>query len=158
MDKNEIPDRSGRPAGSAVPQPIDMLIELWWADHFPGSPVAQLTAGLEPGRHRQGRPEAAARVLCWRSSLTCSSRSALGRCGATAPMLPAPASVPTSSASCRRFRSSGSGRRGNCGGSTSSRSISRAARARSAARPSSPASSGRSTAICFLARRRRPAG
>ena len=27
-----------------MPQPIDMLIELWWADHFPGSPVAQLTA------------------------------------------------------------------------------------------------------------------
>ena len=44
MDENEILDRSGRPAGSTVPQPIDMLIELWWADHFPGSPVAQLTA------------------------------------------------------------------------------------------------------------------
>ena len=43
MDENEIPDESGRPAGSAVPQPINMLIELWWADHFPGSPVAQLT-------------------------------------------------------------------------------------------------------------------
>lgn len=44
MDENEIPDGSGRPAESAVPQPINMLIELWWADHFPGSPVAQLTA------------------------------------------------------------------------------------------------------------------
>lgn len=44
MDENEILDGSGRPAGSAVPQPIEMLIELWWADHFPGSPVAQLTA------------------------------------------------------------------------------------------------------------------
>ena len=44
MDENEVPDGSGRAAGSAVPQPIEMLIELWWADHFPGSPVAQLTA------------------------------------------------------------------------------------------------------------------
>ena len=43
MDENEIPDKSGKPAEGAVPQPIDMLIELWWADHFPGSPVAQLT-------------------------------------------------------------------------------------------------------------------
>ena len=44
MDKNEVPDKPGEPAGSAVPQAIDMLIELWWADHFPGSPVAQLTS------------------------------------------------------------------------------------------------------------------
>ena len=44
MDENGIPDKSGKAAGSAGPQPIDMLIELWWADHFPGSPVAQLTA------------------------------------------------------------------------------------------------------------------
>ena len=44
MDENEVPDRSGRAAGTAVSQPIDTLIELWWADHFPGSPVAQLTA------------------------------------------------------------------------------------------------------------------
>ena len=44
MSENEDPDRSGNAAGSAVPRPIEMLIELWWADHFPGSPVAQLTA------------------------------------------------------------------------------------------------------------------
>ena len=44
MDEIEIPDGSQRAAETAVPQPIDMLIELWWADHFPGSPVAQLTA------------------------------------------------------------------------------------------------------------------
>lgn len=44
MDENESPDRSGSAAGSAVLQPIETLIELWWADHFPGSPVAQLTA------------------------------------------------------------------------------------------------------------------
>jgi hypothetical protein len=43
MDKNEIPDKAGTRAESAVPEPIDTLIELWWADHFPGSPVAQLT-------------------------------------------------------------------------------------------------------------------
>ena len=43
MDKSEIPDEPGTRAGSAVPQQIDFLIELWWADHFPGSPVAQLT-------------------------------------------------------------------------------------------------------------------
>ena len=40
MDDNETLDK----AGSAVPQSINMLIELWWADHFPGSPVAQLTS------------------------------------------------------------------------------------------------------------------
>jgi hypothetical protein len=44
MDENDIPNESRSRAGSAVPQAINMLIELWWADHFPGSPVAQLTA------------------------------------------------------------------------------------------------------------------
>jgi hypothetical protein len=44
MTENQIPDISGGLAASAVPQPIAMLIELWWADHFPGSPVAQLTS------------------------------------------------------------------------------------------------------------------
>jgi hypothetical protein len=43
MIENDIPDQTGRLAGCAVPQPIDMLVEFWWADHFPGSPVAQLT-------------------------------------------------------------------------------------------------------------------
>ena len=43
MNENEISDESERPVGSIVPRPIDMLIEFWWADHFPGSPVAQLT-------------------------------------------------------------------------------------------------------------------
>jgi len=27
----------------ATPHAIDALIERWWADHFPGSPVAQVT-------------------------------------------------------------------------------------------------------------------
>jgi hypothetical protein len=44
MDENASPDLSGKAAENAVPQPIAMLIELWWADHFPGSPVAQLTS------------------------------------------------------------------------------------------------------------------
>ena len=26
-----------------APHPTDALIERWWADHFPGSPVAQVT-------------------------------------------------------------------------------------------------------------------
>jgi hypothetical protein len=43
MDNNEIPDEPETGAGSAVPQRLDVLIERWWADHFPGSPVAQLT-------------------------------------------------------------------------------------------------------------------
>ena len=43
MDENEIPDKSERWMGSAVSPPIDALVDLWSADHFPGSPVAQLT-------------------------------------------------------------------------------------------------------------------
>ena len=31
---------SNRPAER---QPLLDLVELWWADHFPGSPVAQVT-------------------------------------------------------------------------------------------------------------------
>ena len=27
MDENEVPDKSGAPAGSAVPQPINMLVD-----------------------------------------------------------------------------------------------------------------------------------
>ena len=30
------------PAVPALP-PVEALIEQWWADHFPGSPVAQVT-------------------------------------------------------------------------------------------------------------------
>ena len=44
MDKNEMPDSPEMRSGSAVSKPVDILIELWWADHFPGSPVAQLTS------------------------------------------------------------------------------------------------------------------
>ena len=26
-----------------APHPTEVLVERWWADHFPGSPVAQVT-------------------------------------------------------------------------------------------------------------------
>jgi hypothetical protein len=42
MDENEsgaLPDGTAPPA----PHPTETLIERWWADHFPGSPVAQVT-------------------------------------------------------------------------------------------------------------------
>jgi hypothetical protein len=35
-------DDSDMPTPPA-PHPIETLIEGWWADHFPGSPVAQVT-------------------------------------------------------------------------------------------------------------------
>jgi hypothetical protein len=44
MDENGALDSFEKAVGNAVPQAIDTLIELWWVDHFPGSPVAQLTA------------------------------------------------------------------------------------------------------------------
>ena len=40
MDQNETSDK----LGGDFPQSIELLIEVWWADHFPGSPVAQLTS------------------------------------------------------------------------------------------------------------------
>jgi hypothetical protein len=27
-----------------IPPPLEDIVERWWEDHFPGSPVAQLTA------------------------------------------------------------------------------------------------------------------
>ena len=32
------------PGAPTVPQSPDDIVERWWADHFPGSPVAQVTA------------------------------------------------------------------------------------------------------------------
>jgi len=32
------------PAPSPPPHPFAELVERWWQDHFPGSPVAQATA------------------------------------------------------------------------------------------------------------------
>jgi len=37
MDENDT--ETAPPA----PDPIEALVERWWADHFPGSPVAQVT-------------------------------------------------------------------------------------------------------------------
>jgi hypothetical protein len=31
------------PDPTAQPEPADDIVERWWADHFPGSPVAQVT-------------------------------------------------------------------------------------------------------------------
>jgi hypothetical protein len=31
------------PGVPAAPESLDDIIERWWADHFPGSPVAQVT-------------------------------------------------------------------------------------------------------------------
>ena len=31
------------PGAPALPQSLDDLVERWWQDHFPGSPVAQVT-------------------------------------------------------------------------------------------------------------------
>jgi len=31
-------------APDTPPSPADALVERWWADHFPGSPVAAVTA------------------------------------------------------------------------------------------------------------------
>ena len=42
MNENETgaaPDSTRSPA----PHPTEAIVERWWADHFPGSPVAQVT-------------------------------------------------------------------------------------------------------------------
>ena len=31
-------------AAPAVAEPLEDIVERWWADHFPGSPVAQVTS------------------------------------------------------------------------------------------------------------------
>lgn len=36
-----VPPPPGDPATSGS---LDEIVEHWWADHFPGSPVAQVTA------------------------------------------------------------------------------------------------------------------
>jgi hypothetical protein len=46
MEDTTAPADAGAPpdaAASPPPLPLDHLIETWWADHFPGSPVAQVT-------------------------------------------------------------------------------------------------------------------
>ena len=42
-------DTAADPGGAAahpddsIPQQVDDIVERWWEDHFPGSPVAQVT-------------------------------------------------------------------------------------------------------------------
>jgi hypothetical protein len=35
---------AARLGDAAIPQTLEDIVELWWEDHFPGSPVAQVTA------------------------------------------------------------------------------------------------------------------
>ena len=37
-------DPAARPDSAANPTAIENIVERWWADHFPGSAVAQVTA------------------------------------------------------------------------------------------------------------------
>ena len=37
-------DAKAHPGDDAVPEPIEDIVDRWWEDHFPGSPVAQVTA------------------------------------------------------------------------------------------------------------------
>ena len=32
------------PGDAVIPKPVEDIVERWWEDHFPGSPVAQVTA------------------------------------------------------------------------------------------------------------------
>jgi hypothetical protein len=45
MNQTAAPgDATARPGDAAIPQPVEEIVERWWEDHFPGSPVAQVTA------------------------------------------------------------------------------------------------------------------
>ena len=44
MNQNASPDAKGHPDADAILKPVEDIVERWWADHFPGSPVAQVTA------------------------------------------------------------------------------------------------------------------
>ena len=45
MEKSAAPEfAEAAPGVPAAPGSLEDTIELWWADHFPGSPVAQVTA------------------------------------------------------------------------------------------------------------------
>lgn len=48
MTENAAPGNAEAPSGAIavpdpIPDPINDAVERWWADHFPGSPVAQVT-------------------------------------------------------------------------------------------------------------------
>ena len=40
---NPSPDPTPPPGEPDAPHSLEELIERWWQDHFPGSPVAQVT-------------------------------------------------------------------------------------------------------------------
>lgn len=42
-ETDAAPDTGASADAAPFPEPIEALVETWWADHFPGSPVAQLT-------------------------------------------------------------------------------------------------------------------
>jgi hypothetical protein len=45
MEKTAGPgDAKARPGDAAIPQSVEDIVERWWENHFPGSPVAQVTA------------------------------------------------------------------------------------------------------------------
>ena len=44
MNQTAGPGATAHPGDDATPQPVEDIVERWWADHFPGSPVAQVTA------------------------------------------------------------------------------------------------------------------
>jgi hypothetical protein len=37
-------DVAASPPVPALPEPLDAVVERWWGEHFPGSPVAQVTS------------------------------------------------------------------------------------------------------------------
>ena len=44
MEETAIPDAAGTsPEAPSLPQSLEEIVERWWEDHFPGSPVAQVT-------------------------------------------------------------------------------------------------------------------
>ena len=42
MEETAVPGVGAPPL--AAPRSLDDIVERWWADHFPGSPVAQVTS------------------------------------------------------------------------------------------------------------------
>lgn len=61
MDENRAPaDAAGAADGAPVPDPLHAAVERWWNDHFPGSPVAQVT---QAWNHAFAAKEALKRLL-----------------------------------------------------------------------------------------------
>jgi hypothetical protein len=45
MEETSAPDATqASPGVPAAPGSLEDIVERWWEDHFPGSPVAQVTA------------------------------------------------------------------------------------------------------------------